>query len=272
MVVKVGDSWGTQEALDYAKSVVNNNSKATLQDINKQYPDINFSMDIAPFSQQGDMLFISKAGYECTKNLSSINSMNYFNEFEKQVSQVFEKQGKTDGVKSGTFEHQVNRMAAAYNKMKNNIEQKYADKEHETEYYVTDSGKTEVLTKETEMDMLDKAYESYSTFMATSTQIWSELKDFTPSVVYHKTGEQLNNKVNDNNKTVDSKDNIFSNGQENAIKNMAYNAFMSAIQKDNQTLINQNNEDYRKLRLNLNISNDDRKLLNDIWDYYANKK
>ena len=163
-------------------------------------------------------------------------------------------------------------MAAAYNKMKNNIEQKYADKEHETEYYVTDSGKTEVLTKETEMDMLDKAYESYSTFMATSTQIWSELKDFTPSVVYHKTGEQLNNKVNDNNKTVDSKDNIFSNGQENAIKNMAYNAFMSAIQKDNQTLINQNNEDYRKLRLNLNISNDDRKLLNDIWDYYANKK
>ena len=108
--------------------------------------------------------------------------------------------------------------------------------------------------------------------MATSTQIWSELKDFTPSVFYHKTGEQLNNKVNDNNKTVDSKDNIFSNGQKNAIKNMAYNAFMSAIQNDNQKLINQNNEDYRKLRLNLNISNDDRKLLNDIWDYYANKK
>ena len=53
---------------------------------------------------------------------------------------------------------------------------------------------------------------------------------------------------------------------------MAYNAFMSAIQNDNQKLINQNNEDYRKLRLNLNISNDDRKLLNDIWDYYANKK
>ena len=65
---------------------------------------------------------------------------------------------------------------------------------------------------------------------------------------------------------------IFSNGQKNAIKNMAYNAFMSAIQNDNQKLINQNNEDYRKLRLNLNISNDDRKLLNDIWDYYANKK
>ena len=262
MVVKVGDSWGTQEA---KKEKVKKQEKIGDEKLEEKAKKDKLS-------QQGDMLFISKVGYECTKNLSSINSMNYFNEFEKQVSQVFEKQGKTDDVKSDTFELQVNRMAAAYNKMKNNIEQKYADKEHETEYYVTDSGKTEVLTKETEMDMLDKAYESYSTFMATSTQIWSELKDFTPSVVYHKTGEQLNNKVNDNNKTVDSKDNIFSNGQENAIKNMAYNAVMSAIQKDNQTLINQNNEDYRKLRLNLNISNDDRKLLNDIWDYYANKK
>ena len=91
--------------------------RTNLQDINKQYPDVNFSMDIAPFSQQGDMLFISKAGYECSKNLSFISSMNYFNEFEKQVSQVFEKQGKTDDVKSDTFEHQVNRMAAVYNKM-----------------------------------------------------------------------------------------------------------------------------------------------------------
>ena len=44
--------------------------------------------------------------------------------------------------------------------------------------------------------MLNQAYENHSNFMATSTEIWSELQDFTPSVVYHKGSEQTANEQN----------------------------------------------------------------------------
>ncbi len=44
--------------------------------------------------------------------------------------------------------------------------------------------------------MLNQAYENHSNFMATSTEIWSELQDFTPSVVYHKESEQTANEQN----------------------------------------------------------------------------
>jgi len=57
-------------------------------------------------------------------------------------------------------------------------------------------GKIEELTKEKELDMLNQAYENHSNFMATSTEIWSELQDFTPSVVYHKGSEQTANEQN----------------------------------------------------------------------------
>lgn len=50
--------------------------------------------------------------------------------------------------KVDSFEHHVNRMATAYNKMKNSIEEKYAEQDYELEYYVTESGKIEELTKE----------------------------------------------------------------------------------------------------------------------------
>ena len=55
-------------------------------------------------------------------------------------------------------------MAEAYNKMRNSIEEKYAEQDYEPDYYVTESGKIEELTKEKELDMLNQAYENHSNF------------------------------------------------------------------------------------------------------------
>lgn len=214
-------------------------------------------------TQYTDTLSISKTGQEIFKHLSSVSSMDYVNRFENEVTEVFAKEDTTQGVKLDTFEHHVNRMAEAYNKIKNSIEEKYAEQDYELEYYVTESGKIEELTKEKELDMLNQAYENHSNFMATSTEIWSELQDFTPSVVYHKGSEQ---NIGEN------QENTAKSKEKGLIKNSAYQAFLSAIQSDNQKLSQQYSGDWKDLRLNLNVSDGDRKMLNGIWDYYANKR
>ena len=60
--------------------------------------------------------------------------------------------------------------------------------------------------------------------------------------------------------------------EKGVIQNSAYQAFLSAIQSDNQKLSQQYSGDWKDLRLNLNVSDGDRKMLNGIWDYYANKR
>lgn len=217
--------------------------------------------------QYKDTLSISKTGQESFKHLSSVSSMEYQNRFEKEVTDIFAKED-TEGVKSDFFEHHVNRMAAAYNKMKNNIEEKYAVQNYEPEYYVTESGKVEELTKEKELDMLNQAYKNHSNFMATSTEIWSELQDFTPSVVYHNGSGQTEKEQN----ISESQENTAKSKEKGAVKNAAYQAFLSAIQPDNQKLSQQYSGDWKDLRLKLNVSDGDRKMLNGIWDYYANKR
>ena len=219
-------------------------------------------------TQYTDTLSISKTGQESSKHLSSVSSMDYVNRFENEVTEVFAKEDTTQSVKSDTFEHHVNRMAIAYNKMKNSIEEKYAAKAHEPEYYVTESGKIEELTKEKELDMLNQAYENHSNFMATSTEIWSELQDFTPSVVYHKGSEQTEKEQN----ISESQENNAKSKEKRVIKDTAYQAFLSAIKSDNQKLSQQYSGDWKDLRLKLNVSDGDRKMLNGIWDYYANKR
>ncbi len=216
-------------------------------------------------TQYTDTLSISKTGQEIFKHLSSVSFMDYVNRFENEVTEVFAKEDTTQGVKSDTFEHHVNRMATAYNKMKNSIEEKYAAQDYEQEYYVTESGKIEELTKEKELDMLNQAYENHSNFMATSTEIWSELQDFTPSVVYHKGSEQTANEQN----IGENQENTARSKENGVIQNSAYQAFLSAIQSDNQKLSQQYSGDWKDLRLNLNVSDGDRKMLNGIWDYYA---
>ena len=113
--------------------------------------------------------------------------------------------------------------------------------------------------------MLNQAYENHSNFMATSTEIWSELQDFTPSVVYHKGSGQTANEQN----IGENQENTAKSKEKGVIQNSAYQAFLSAIQSDNQKLLQQYSGDWKDLRLNLNVSDGDRKMLNGIWDYYA---
>ena len=228
----------------------------------------NVSVDLEKkMTQYTDTVSISKTGQESFKYLSTVSSMDYQNRFEKEVTDIFVKED-TESVKSASFEHHVNRMAEAYNKMKNSIEEKYAAQDYEPEYYVTESGKIEELTKEKELDMLNQAYENHSNFMAASTEIWSELQDFTPSVVYHKGSEQTEKAQN----LSESQENNAKSKENGVIKNAAYQAFLSAIQPDNQKLSQQYSGDRKDLRLNLNVSDGNRKMLNGIWDYYVNKQ
>lgn len=208
--------------------------------------------------QYKDTLSISRTGQESVRHLSSVNSMNYVNQFEKEVTDIFAKEEANGNDRSDTFEHHVNRMAAAYEKMKNSIDQKYAAEGREPEYYVAETGKIEELTKEKELAMLDMAYKNHSNFMAASTEIWAGLQDFTPSVVYHKGGEQP---------VSEKKENHTGGAEEKgAVRDMTYQAFLSAIQPDNQKLLQQYTGDWRALRFRLDISQGDRKMLNRIWD------
>ena len=157
----------------------------------------------------------------------------------------------------------LTRMATAYHKMKNSIEEKYAAEDYEPEYYVTESGKIEELTKEKELEMLDKAYEKHSIFMATSTEIWADLKDFQPQITYYSNTGQA----------ATSETQILQAGyKKNEIKNQAYQAFMSAISGENRNMLFQEQGSLNHFKLNLSISSSARTQINSIWDYYANQK
>ncbi len=248
--------------------------------------------------RQGDSVDISEKGrnalqekvsamkrlgqIEDTKKLSSLNSGSYgmMNNFEKVMSELgggsvsdefvtkdysqadvdalkarFEE---TEGVKTDTFDSYVNKMASAYQLMKDRIEEKYAASDRQKEYYVAADGSTQELTKEKELEMLDNAYETHSRFMATSTQIWSELQDFKVQTVYHSSGAKT--------ETSSTKE------QNIGVKEQAYNAFMSAISTENSRLLEQKTGSLNYVRLNLGISSSARNVLNGIWDYYANMK
>lgn len=83
-------------------------------------------------------------------------------------------EGKEE-TKTDTFDSYVNKMASAYQLLKDRIEEKYASSGGGKEYYTAEDGSTQELTKEKELEMLDKAYETHSRFMATNTQIWSDV-------------------------------------------------------------------------------------------------
>ena len=147
--------------------------------------------------------------------------------------------------------------------MRERIEAKYADSQRETEYYVADHGEMEELTKEKELEMLDKAYEKHSIFMATSTEIWADLKDFQPKINYYSNTGQA----------ATSETQTFQSGyKKNEIKNQAYQAFMSAISGENRNMLLQEQGNLNQLKLNLSISSSARTQINSIWDYYANQK
>ena len=246
---------------------------------------------IAAGKRQGDSVDISGEGRRVLRekmsaakrmepsgdigNLSPINSGAYgmMNDFEKVMSELgggsvsdefvtkdysqedvdalkarFEE---TEGAKTDTFDSYVNKMASAYQLLKNRIEEKYASSGSGKEYYTAEDGSTQELTKEKELEMLDKAYETHSRFMAANTQIWSELQGFKAQTVYHSGGSEKEAAV---------------------VKEQAYRAFMGAVSEKNGGRLKQEKGSLSQFRLDLGISPSARNALNGIWDYYANLK
>ncbi len=246
---------------------------------------------IAAGKRQGDSVDISGEGRRALREkmsaakrmepsgdigkLSPINSGAYgmMNDFEKVMSELgggsvsdefvtkdysqedvdalkarFEE---TEGAKTDTFDGYVNKMASAYQLLKDRIEEKYAASGAGKEYYTAEDGSTQELTKEKELEMLDKAYETHSRFMATNTQIWSELQGFKAQTVYHSGGSEK---------------------EAAAVKEQAYHAFMDAVSEKNGGRLKQEKGSLNQFQLDLGISLSARNTLNGIWDYYANLK
>ena len=180
---------------------------------------------------------LSRAGQnKAAGKLSPVSSFNVMSDFERAVSAE-----KEEGVKSNTFDYHVNQMVSAYKKMRNGIEEKYADTDREQQYYVADDGSIQELTKEKELEMLDKAYEKHSKFMAASTEIWSNLQDFKPQITYHSKSADITQSV--------STDNTRKRG----IKEQAYQAFMSAVNNENIRLLSQSKEGLSNIKLDFDI-------------------
>lgn len=246
---------------------------------------------IAAGKRQGDSVDISGEGRRALREkisaakrmepsgdigkLSPINSDAYgmMNDFEKVMSELgggsvsdefvtkdysqedvdalkarFEEK---EGVKTDTFDGYVNKMASAYQLLKDRIEEKYAASGGGKEYYTAEDGSTQELTKEKELEMLDKAYETHSRFMAANTQIWNELQGFKAQTVYHSGGSEK---------------------EAAAVKEQAYRAFMDAASEKNGGRLKQEKGSLNQFRLDLGISPSARNTLNGIWDYYANLK
>ena len=267
------------------------------QEIEKQ-KNSNISLfDQAEISAEGKKALESKmsalAGerhMEDIRHLSSVSSYGYISDFEKALSDlgkgnvsgdyvtgayeediayIASKFEEEDGEKTDSFDRHVNKAVATYNMMRDRIEAKYANSQREAEYYVADHGEIEELTKEKELEMHDKAYANHSTFIATSTEIWADLQDFTPTVVYHKGSTQSDEEqaVNES-----RKENTAEYGEKGKIKDMVSKAFMSAVSDENRMSLAQHEGSLNHFKLNLGISVSARDRLNSIWDYYANRE
>ena len=172
------------------------------------------------------------------------------------VASRFEKQ---EGTSSGSFERYADKMALTYDIMKESIEAKYADPNHKTEYYIETDGRLEKLTKEKELELLDKAYENQSRLMAVSTEIWADLKEHS---------------VNSNENLMDAAKQAKASASpdkfpKGGLADKVFKAFMSAIRISNRELLGQTDGMLNGVFLNLDISEKDRRFTNEIWDYMA---
>lgn len=214
--------------------------------------------------------------------LSSVSSTGVMNDFERIMSELnggnasddfvteSYSQEKVDGIKpyfenqeankENAFDRHVNQMVSTYNLMKDTIEEKYAISDRQHEYYVADDGSVQELTKEIELEMLDRAYKNHSLFMASSTQIWSELQDFKVQITYQSNSETMEQAE------------VFTKSEEKAdIKRIAYRAFMSALGMGNSELLDGQVGSLNNVQFNLGISQQDRDLLNSIWNYNVSR-
>ena len=254
----------------------------------KKKKESGSSYDVAVISEEGKkalenkmLVFSQQRSKDVVGHLSPISSYGYMNDFEKALSDLgkenisgeymtgdYEKEVVDiaiqfeieEGKKTDSFDCHVNKTVSVYNLMREKIEEKYSDSEKETEYYVSYNGKIEELTKEIEIEMLDKAYTNHSTFIATSTEIWAGLQDYTPTVIYHKGG----------NKQVIN-DDVAEHSEKGKIKDMVLKAFMSAVSDENRNTLEQQEGSLRHFKLDLGVSSSARNMLNGIWDFYASK-
>lgn len=250
----------------YSYRVDTEKMKLHSQQTDKNYAAGQKGGDTAAISEEGrnalkeKMSVVKRAGQiRESGKLSSVDSYGIMNDFEKIMSELGNGSNPDGFVeKTDSFDSYVNKMAAAYQLMKERIEEKYAASGNPAEYYVSDDGSMQELTKEKEMEMLDEAYEMHSRFMATNMQIWSELQDFTAQINYHSGGAKTETATAEK--------------QNTDIKEQAYNAFMAAISEKNSELPKQGKDGLNHFRLDLGIPSSARDFLNSIWAYHAGLK
>ena len=219
---------------------------------------------------------VSSYGYKSDfeKALSDLGQESISDEYltgnyEKEISNIASKFEKEEGEKTDSFDRHVNKAVSVFNMMRDKIEAKYADSQRKVEYYVADSGEIEELTREKELEMLEEAYANHSTFMATSTEIWADLQDFTPSIIYHKVNKQSDEELSVNES---GKEEVIERSEKGQIKDMVSKAFLSAISDENRISLSQYESSLNHYKLKLGISALERERLNGIWDFYANKE
>lgn len=263
--------------------------------IEKQNEAVSFC-DRAVISEEGKRALESKMSaiveqrnVTGIRHLSSVSSYGYKSDFEKalsdlgqesisdeyltgdyakEISDIASKFEKEEGEKTDSFDRHVNKAVSVYHMMRDKIEAKYADSQRKEEYYVSDNGEIEELTKEKELEMLDEAYANHSTFIATSTEIWADLQDFTPMVTYHKGDTQVDGEQSAN---TSQKNDSTEYGEKGKITNIVSQAFMSAISEANESALVEHQGSLNHFKLDLGISTSARDMLNGIWDYYTNK-
>ena len=225
------------------------------------------------------------------KNITGISKSSYSMAFEKTLSllgtnsdsMIDSSTGLTsnqmeelknhfeqeEGTRTDTFSRHLNQMTAVYQMMSENIDEKYANPDRETEYYIAEDGSTQELTKEKEQEMLNQAYSDHSECMATSMEIWNDLSGTEMYTRYDSRKTTTYSMPVDNGKNAGEK---IVNAKKGEIKNNAYQAFLSAIGGNNISKLMGTEGSWNHVKLDLSISSSHVKDLNKIWDYYADQR
>ena len=177
-----------------------------------------------------------------------IVSENYSAENTAELKKHFPEE---EGTRTDTFSKYTNKMVAAYNIMSETIEEKYADPNHETEYYIAPDGRVQELTKEKEQEMLDQAYSRQSEFMATSMEIWNDLSGVEMYTHYDSGKTVPHSMPEGNGKNAGEK---IVNAPKGEIKNAVYQAFMSAIGGNNVSKLMGTGGSWNHVKLDLDVS------------------
>jgi len=165
-------------------------------------------------------------GVKVEGRLVNVSSQVVFEDYEKAVAAE-----QRDKIASGNFDRHVDKMVSAYQKMKRDIEEKYADRDDGQEqlYYVDDEKGIQKLTKESELELLDRAYEQHSRAMAGFTESLSSLRDFKPQIRYHRAKASADVQPAQQSQTA------LTDGvkkKKGAVREQAYQAFMAAINRE----------------------------------------